>query len=385
MASFKSKPQRHVPNDVDALPKEARKIVGDWLDLGEDQPTAFKERLVSTAAALATGDSQSPVALRDLRIPQRALEILARGREMVGRRPVTIPERIEFFTQIIVSAPRAELPKVVRQCVAELKSHYPITTTQRALSQLRSAIKSAAPKSLALKLLLSVPKGGIGLTTTEVQALRRRVRVTAVMNQAGRRAIHDPKALVKKATESLESNHWSILAAGLACATGRRLSEILKYGEFKLCVPDKKSSIQFRGQRKTRKAQGTRVSWYSHDVLAPSPKIVAGLKRLRELMPTDSLSYNELRGKYSEVQDAVRGLFGPEYTNKDLRAINARICFHAFAPPEMDPLVYFARHLGHKRLESEQPNSDTAGDADTLTASFYLQFYIPEIPHRLKL
>jgi len=297
---------------------------------------------------------------------------------MVGRRPVTLPERLDKYAREILSTPRVNLTTVVRRQVKELKSVHPITTVQRALSELRKLIAQQKPKHRAIQLLLSAPKGGIGLTAEEVKASRARSRLNTVMNQAQRRPIHNPEQLVKIAKEGLKSDRWSMLAASIVLLTGRRATEILQAGHFALTTPPHRHKLRFKGQLKTRKAEGTRQGYYTIDVLASPATLIHALARLRELFPTKGLSYREISGKLSELRKAANAMFGG-WRTKDLRAINAKISYHAFAPQDMDPLVYFAKQLGHKRLEAEQPGDDSAADADTMTAAYYLQFYIPKL------
>ncbi len=202
------------------------------------------------------------------------------------------------------------------------------------------------------------------------------------MNQAQRRPIHDHKQMIATARAALQSDDWAQLAAGLLLLTGRRATEILQSGRFVLCSPPRPHRLRFSGQLKTRHADGTRTGLYTIDVLAPPHEIITALRRLRKIYPTKGLSYRAVNAKHSSLRDGVRALFGLDYSSKDLRAANVRISYHAFAPPEMDPLVYFGNHLGHKLLSREQPKSKSAADADTLTSSYYLQFYIPEFEEK---
>jgi hypothetical protein len=374
------KSRRAITGKTAKISPAAQAVLDRWATLGNTQPERLLKQIEATASMAADTDST----LRSLSITKRSMEILARGREMVGPRPVTIPERLEKCSREILACAKANLPSLVKRQITELKTHYPLTTVARALSELRTKVKASNPSHPSLKLLLSAPKGGIALSAQEVQTLRRRVRITTVMHQARRRPIEDPKKLVHIAQAAIKTNAWAPIAAGLALLTGRRLAEILQAGHFSPCSPRHPHRLRFRGQLKTRKAEGTRTGWYTIDVLGNPLQIVEGLQRLRELLPTKTLSYTALRAKFSEVQDACRALYG-SYTPKDLRAAYACIAYHAYAPQEMEPVVYFAKQLGHKRLVDDSPDDDSAADADTLTSAFYLQFYIPSQAKRLKL
>jgi hypothetical protein len=96
--------------------------------------------------------------------------------------------------------------------------------------------------------------------------------------------IENPAAIVAKAEKLLTSDRWYDLVAGLALATGRRLTEVLKTARFFPCTL---YSVTFDGRIKKR--EDVNLLPYEIPTLVRAELVIAAWKRLRGLVDCTQL------------------------------------------------------------------------------------------------
>lgn len=333
-------------------------------------------------------------------VPANLREVIAAESNAAPRIRSVIPvgARIDLFLaklgKVSPSASKAT-SKLVQDEIAHLREAYKLPTVSSYLTDYRKAIaRRLGPAHPAIPMFLSEPSArkvgarGYGLTSHEVKQLRDIGAARVVQIQSARRQITDPVGMIQKAIRALKSPKWNEVAAGLLLLTGRRQVEILKTAEFRR-TKDKWHPL-FRGQVKTREAEGTQTDWYSIPVLTPAPAVLKAVSALRLLIPLTTKSHvNPAKLTNEQVHSrlaamvwtAARSIFGPDWAPKDLRAAHACMCYELFAHESMSQAAYYARILGHQRLVQRSglanPERHTAAIADLKTAAYYLQFYIP--------
>jgi hypothetical protein len=165
--------------------------------------------------------------------------------------------------------------------------------------------------------------------------------------------IRRPDEVVERMRRLIGSNRWEEVAAGLSCATGRRLAEVLRFG-----VVREKSlySVWFGGQRKTS-IDGE----YEIQTLVPAHEVVQAWNRLRMLRDFSGVESNSISANFGAavkavVVDAFADLIeSPEgraelYTHA-LRAVYPRLCMFYFLPPRVNETAYANALLGHIATE----------------------------------
>lgn len=310
--------------------------------------------------------------------------------------PVSISEQLEAFIKRVRKAgrDRRKLRALLEREVANLRAKHTLNSVAYYLTLYRGALKKRlGPDHDAIPLLLSAPAAqrfgvkSVGLTANEVVTRKNADRRRVAGYQHSRLPIKDPGRLIQKAIALVKNPgiydagplirrpRLDNLCAGLLLLTGRRSIELVS-GSFK---KHGKHTVLFGGQRKTRQAEGTRQSAYPIHVLAPPALILEATTSLRSLAIPE--------GIVTRIGESVRRLF-PGFKARDLRAVYARLSYHAFAPEGMADLAWFAQELGHKSvLEEATPSTRRSAQiADTLTASYYQRFYVPGLRgHRLRL
>src|SRR6266699_45914 len=93
--------------------------------------------------------------------------------------------------------------------------------------------------------------------------------------------IYQPDEMVARIEQLLRSGLWEDVAAGLCCATGRRISEVLKFGVVR---PKSRYSVWFAGQRKS-----DLVDEYEIPTLVAAGLVVASWSRMRSLRDFSSV------------------------------------------------------------------------------------------------
>lgn len=167
---------------------------------------------------------------------------------------------------------------------------------------------------------------------------------------------------------NLESSRgWNVLAA-LVLATGRRLSEIIKFGTFE---PWGDYAIRFSGQLKSglNKKQS-----YIFPTLAKSEYIIKRINRLREVWDDQKLTADEIDEQISGWLNAktVKKIYGPGMTVRKLRGAYAMLADRIYNP-DSDP-------KDEERLK--RYIATILGD-ETRNAPYYMRFNITNFdnPH----
>ncbi len=105
-----------------------------------------------------------------------------------------------------------------------------------------------------------------------------------------------PDAIVVRAEDLLtRSRLWEDLVVGLAVVTGRRLSELLKTGQF---YAEQPYTVLFAGQLKQRAEE---LKPYEIPTLCRADLVIAALSRLRSLLDCSKLDVHQLAERYSPV------------------------------------------------------------------------------------
>lgn len=191
-------------------------------------------------------------------------------------------------------------------------------------------------------------------------------RRVSQIDVSGRRFIAD-------ATAALSSQDWREKAVGVAALTGRRMAEVLIYGDFSDSEGSKSGFVNFAGQAKTRGAEGTMQGAYPIPVLAPAAYVLAALKSIHAERPElRGMEYNTFHDTHaSKLTMATRRVFSGAFSEvpktKDLRAGYAAILYAKFLKTNKGKgksvIEFYASILGHKLFAS--------GGAADLTAASY--------------
>jgi len=171
--------------------------------------------------------------------------------------------------------------------------------------------------------------------------------------------IENPAAIVAKAERLLSSDRWYDLVAGLALATGRRLTEVLKTARFFPCTL---YSVTFDGQIKKR--EDVNLLPYEIPTLVRAEVVIAAWKRLRGLVDCTQLDNEQVAGKYHrDASEAANRHFAglipqqsakENLTTKAFRAVYAHIAVLWFCPLRIDDRVYANAILGHWQAKDEK-------------------------------
>ncbi len=175
-----------------------------------------------------------------------------------------------------------------------------------------------------------------------------------------------PQAIANKAADLLHSPQWSEVAAGLAVATGRRVSEILQTAEFSL---QSNYSVLFTGAAK-RRDESIPLS-FEIPTLVKAQSVLDAIANLRRDIHTEGLTNRQINDKYEQAvaqqcerhfRDLVPLRDGKNnlYTHL-FRAVYATIAAHWFCPPTVSDLEFRAYIQGHfKILHETNPEKRTS-------------------------
>lgn len=157
---------------------------------------------------------------------------------------------------------------------------------------------------------------------------------------------------------------WGMIMVGVMAATGRRGTEILSSGEFFANSPDIPAGfLRFKGQAKTRMADGTRQDSYLIPVIGTTPgRVIQAIIHIRA--QTKETSIDKIQAQLASFTRTCFGTdsVGTELKPSDLRAAYAAVCYLAYGKSEgMSPTRYYAQILGHK-------------EGDMKTALSYMEF-----------
>jgi hypothetical protein len=163
--------------------------------------------------------------------------------------------------------------------------------------------------------------------------------------------VRDPEGVVATAVTLLQSQRWEEIAVGLAVTTGRRLSEVLKTGEFVLEEP---YTVLFAGQLKRRDKI---LDPYEIPTLCAARLVVDAWQRLRSLQDCSAMDAkqisHELGPLVSATADRYFSAYVPPRDGRDdlythlCRTIYARIAWLFYGPDHVVDLKFMARIQGH--------------------------------------
>lgn len=165
-----------------------------------------------------------------------------------------------------------------------------------------------------------------------------------------RKFIDRPDLVVAKAIELLKTNRWADIAAGLAVATGRRLSEVLAEGDFH---PKTAYTVVFGGQLKR---QDKILEPYEIPTLCEASLVLSAIQRLRSQVDCSKIAIDQISVKFGPavVESAQRAFDSlvPARSGADLythlcRSVYGQIACHYYARPETLNLKYISTIYGH--------------------------------------
>lgn len=234
------------------------------------------------------------------------------------------------------------------------------------LTNIRGAIKLLNPDHPALDTIKFDKETWIDINNKETERIAQRVT----------KLITNPEAIVDKAISLLKSHLWSNIVAGLAVLIGRRISEILKTGEFKYKT---EYSLIFSGALKRRNESVECV--FEIPTLTKATTIIEAITKLRRELANEiqDLSLKELNTKYSKAVskqcDAEFAHLVPPRDGKDngglkysngirasrphlythlFRAVYATIATHWYCPVTIPEIEYRAAICGHYQILDEK-------------------------------
>jgi hypothetical protein len=167
--------------------------------------------------------------------------------------------------------------------------------------------------------------------------------------------ITEPDTIVQRALPLLLSEEWAELVVGVAICTGRRLTEVLKTGEF---TPGTGYSVWFEGQLKASNRPPER---FEIPTLLRAFLVLDAVKKVRHLVDCTALENDQVSQKYgnavNETVDRIyRDLIPIRVTKEQenagptahvLRGVYAHIAVLWFDPRPVDPISYMAQIQGH--------------------------------------
>ncbi len=218
---------------------------------------------------------------------------------------------------------------------------------KRPMREMRNALRelaerSASPKyEIALRHLLLAEDERIA-----IGAQSNAKRDEGLTNQS---MISRPEEVVARISRLLSSERWEEVAAGLSLATGRRLSEVLRFAQFR---EKSRYSVWFAGQRKSETGEE-----YEIPSLALGADVVAAWRRLRNLRDFESVDSDKISSSFGEpVKNVVVNTFSDLiespgdrahlYTHA-LRAVYPRLCIRYFLPAHVNEMAFASEILGH--------------------------------------
>lgn len=238
-----------------------------------------------------------------------------------------------------------------------LRSELALTSTRRAVTRYRNAIKDLSDTHLGLKYFK--------LTREEQSTVKSATRSQVYSDHTNLRPI-DPDELIIKACSLLSSTSYLNIGLGLMLLTGRRSTEVLKTAQMYQLSEE---SVIFSGQLKTKGSDNAQTNPYEIPVLTESRVVVHALAKLRDMKDFSGLTNDQVHSRANKsLNEYVKKHFGqiiPNVKLKDLRSAYATICHHFYCPSRVSQTAYFADVLGHSK-------------EDLTTAQSYQDFYIED-------
>lgn len=211
--------------------------------------------------------------------------------------------------------------------------------------------RTRAREHVALKYLNFSPEEWRLMDTPSQDRVRQRMEQVQLLDQ--------PDAIVARAEALLSrSSEWQELVVGLAAVTGRRLSELLKVGQF---YPKQPYTVLFSGQLK-QKAQV--LLPYEIPTLCRADLVLDALSRLRCLLDCSKLEVATIGQRYSPlVREAAHRHFADliplrpgsktqVYVHLE-RSVYAAIAVYYYCPSTTVDLHFLSHILGHYWVERE--------------------------------
>jgi Telomere resolvase len=173
--------------------------------------------------------------------------------------------------------------------------------------------------------------------------------------------LQEPDLIVTQAAKLLKASRWQDIAAGLAAATGRRSTEILKTGVFK---PATAYTVVFEGQLKHE------IEAYEIPTLVAAEDVIDAFTRLRAELDVSDLGTHDVSNSYHKaVTASVRRHFehlipareNETVSTQTLRATYQRLAIYFYAPILVDPDTYAAEIAGHRSRADGTTRSYGAG------------------------
>jgi hypothetical protein len=325
----------------------------------EGDDARIREICRDTMRAIAVERNDSRAAITQALLPYR---VALRARD--DHHPAlaylsTARERVEVFIDRLRDAgdDRRRIYAVCRNEIRWLKTGYALTTARRSVTRYRDAIRAAyGEDAIALR--------HMRLSAQDQETVAEMQRAKTVADNLNLIPIDD-EAMVTKAEELLNSNHFLDLSIGIGLVTGRRKVEILNAGRFAPDAEDRADYITFTGQAKTRGSVNAMIVPYAIPTLVNAVDVLAAIDRLHVMRPdlrTDAYPKVDNSTK-SDINIRVKKHFGPDFSFKDLRSAYAAIAYAWFAPEEISQNAFYAKILGH-------------APGDITTALSYADYYV---------
>src|ERR1700730_15486107 len=198
-----------------------------------------------------------------------------------------VKERMDAFLPQVSALTLADEERIAEVCAQEIQS-WRDRPGIRSASSLKEPLKDAR-NALRQQLALTDANSYTNRKGEREHIALRYLTFSAeewgVMNRPSEEKFHErlthqlmirqPDEVVARVEALLLSSQWEEVAAGLCCATGRRIFEVLKAGEVR---PKSLYSVLFRGQLKS-----DLVEEYEIPTLVPGSVVVTAWLKLREL------------------------------------------------------------------------------------------------------
>ena len=203
--------------------------------------------------------------------------------------------------------------------------------------------RTKKPEHLALKYLNVSPEEWASWNAPSEDRLQERLENVQL--------VHDPEGVVTTAIKLLKSQKWDEIAVGLAVTTGRRLSEVLKVGEFLLEEP---YTVTFAGQLKRKDKL---LDPYEIPTICEARLVIDAWQRLRQLkdcshMDEKQISHDlgpivsETTDRYFTTYVPVRNGGDSLYTHL-VRTIYGQLAWFFYGPDHIVNLTFMSRIYGH--------------------------------------
>lgn len=281
-----------------------------------------------------------------------------------------LAERIDVLLDQLAPLGQGQEEEIARICAQEIAAwrarpsitkestlRNPMTDTRNAIRErldVTAANRWLNPQTqqyehLALRYLNFTEEEWIRVMGDTQERFQRRLEEQQLLEQ--------PDALVQQAEALLHGEPWYELALGLAIATGRRSTEILKTAKF---YPKTPFSLLFEGQLKKRDLL---MKPYEIPTLVSADLVLSAWRRLRTLVDCSTLELDEVNNRYGSVvralaNERLRGLIplrsSKEFVTTHLnRCIYGRLCVFYFGPAHVPDITYMATIYGHYWSDGE--------------------------------